>query len=1095
MVLPRLAFSSIRYHRRLHAGLAAGAFIACAVLTGSLLVGHAVDKTLQDIATTRLGQVAFALDWGTRYFDSGLAAAVKERLNVEAPPASRTVVAAVLSLRGVAENIPDTDRPVNRVNRAWVYGIGPEFGQIAPLEGSLEQPGPQEAFVNESMARLLGLKPGDSLVLRIPKPSQIPTEAPLASGKERDTAVARVSIRKVLADKNAGRFSLAAEQAMPANVFVNVDWLCELAGLPGKANLLLANGDTSLDALSDALAAAWRPELLGYQWHTHPSGALQLESERLFIEETLVNAALKLGNARPLLTYLANRIAGRDRSTPYSFVTAGAAPPDTPKGAVCINRWLADTLDAETGSTVSISWYEPLPSGTFEEHTVDAPIHRILPMEDLVVERDLAPRFPGLSDVNSCQDWDIGMPLNEEQLKDPENEAYWKEFGQTPKLLTTFDTGRTWWGNLYGTVTAIRFQDPAATPDALSGKLVNLLDPEQLGLRFSPVRQDALQAVAQAIDFGALFTGMSTFLISAALLLLGLLYAHGLQARSSEVGTLLASGWTLARTRAYLLLEAVPGCLVGATAGSFAGAAYARLLVHALQRFWPDAVAGTPVYYPDTPARILLQGAGITACCVFVVVSLCVLRAGRRPVRSLLQGDLTAPLASRSRADVLFLAALLMISPVTVFSFGMGLFDKQGDPTAWFFLSGVTTLAVLLFAYGLFLGRQRRLTSSHASISGILVSQLARRRGRSLGVAAVTGSGVFMLLSVVSMQAAMNYAPEHRESGAGGFSVFATTTLPVRAEGERLLGIERQKVVPLRVREGDDAGCLNLNRARTPRILGVAPGVLANRKAFGLPGETERLWALLDQPLSGDVFPALVGDADTAMWGLQAQTDPLSGTEYAYVDGTGRSFHIRTVGKLPMRLSLFQGSLLISEQNFMRLFPNEGGYRAFLIETTEAAEVAARLNREYGRQGMEAIPSAERLRAFYAVERAYLAMFLVLGGLGLLLGAGGAAVITWRTLAERRPEFALLTAVGFEAATIRRMTGIETASLVSAGLLIGAFAAGLATTPLLLRNHSPLDWVSLSALVAILLFVYLGMALAVTMAFLRNLPLSALRKE
>jgi len=402
---------------------------------------------------------------------------------------------------------------------------------------------------------------------------------------------------------------------------------------------------------------------------------------------------------------------------------------------------------------------------------------------------------------------------------------------------------------------------------------------------------------------------------------------------------------------------------------------------------------------------------------------------------------------------------------------------------------------VLLLAYGLFLGRKRRFAPSHVSMSGILVSQLARRRSRSLGIAAVTGSGVFMVLSVVSMQAAMNYSPEHRESGAGGFSVFATTTLPIRAESERLLGMERQSIVPLRVRDGDDAGCLNLNRARSPRILGVAPEVLAERKAFGFPGEAERLWALLNQPLDGEVFAALVGDADTAMWGLQAQTDPQNGTEYAYVDGTGRSFHLRAVGRLPMRLSLFQGSLLISEQNFMRLFPNEGGYRAFLIETTDAADVSARLNREYGRQGMEAIPSADRLRAFYAVERAYLAMFLVLGGLGLLLGAGGAAVITWRTLAERRPEFALLTAVGFEAGTIRRMTGIETASLVSAGLLIGAFAAGLATTPLLLRNHSPLDWVSLSALVAILLFVYLGTACAVTMAFLRNIPLSALRKE
>lgn len=1091
----RLVLGGIRYHWRLHSGLASGAFVACAVLTGSLLVGHAVDKTLRDIATARLGHVAYALDWGTRYFESALGAVVQTRLHQDTPQFTRAVVAPVLSLRGVAEIAPGTSRPVNRINRAWVYGISPEFGRVASREGLLSQPGPQDALVNEAAARLLGLKPGDNLVLRIPRPAQIPVEAPLASGKERETAVTRVRVLDILADRQAGRFSLAAEQATPANIFVDRDWLGELAGIPGKANLLLANEEAPFDALSGALTNVWQPDLLGYRWRRHPSGALQLESDRLFIEDAMVNATLKIDNARPLLTYLVNRIAVGDRSTPYSFVLAGAVPPDTPKGAVCINRWLADALGAEAGDTASISWYEPLPSGTFKEHSVDASIHAILPMEDLVIERDLAPRFPGLSDVNSCQDWDIGMPLDEEQLKDPQNEAYWKQYGQTPKLSVTFDTGSTWWGNLYGTVTAIRFQNGTTDPEALSEILRSALDPSTLGLNFSPVRQDALDSVAQAIDFGALFTGMSTFLIAAALLLLGLLYAHGLQSRSGELGTVLASGWTLAQTRSWLLLETIPGCLAGALAGSFMGAAYAQLLLYGLQHFWPDAVAGTPVQYHGAPIGILLQGTGITAFCVFAVVVLCVARAGRRPVRSLLQGDLSAPVTSYNRADALFKAAFLITLPMAAVTLIMGFFDKTGDPTTWFFLAGMTTLATLLFAYGLFLGKQRRSASSRLSLASLLIGQLARRRSRSLGVAAVTGSGVFMVLSVVSMQAAMNYAPERRESGAGGFSVFATTTLPVRAEGEEILGMERQAVVPLRMREGDDAGCLNLNRARAPRVLGVAPEALADRQAFGLPGEAERLWALLDQPLGEDVFPALVGDADTAMWGLQAKTDPQNGTEYSYADDKGRSFRLRAVGKLPMRLSLFQGSLLISEQNFMRLFPNEGGYRAFLIETPDAAGVAAGLNREYGRQGMEAVPSSDRLRAFYAVERAYLALFLVLGGLGLLLGAGGAAVITWRTLAERRAEFALLTAVGFEADTLRRMTGIESAGLVAAGLLIGAFAAGLATSSLLFRNHAPLDWGNLMLLVAVLLFVYLGTALAITLAFLRNIPLSALRKE
>ena len=46
---------------------------------------------------------------------------------------------------------------------------------------------------------------------------------------------------------------------------------------------------------------------------------------------------------------------------------------------------------------------------------------------------------------------------------------------------------------------------------------------------------------------------------------------------------------------------------------------------------------------------------------------------------------------------------------------------------------------------------------------------------------------------------------------------------------EQLAGVN---VVPLRVREGDVASCLNLNRAQKPRLLGVKPELLAGRFTF-----------------------------------------------------------------------------------------------------------------------------------------------------------------------------------------------------------------------------------------------------------------------
>ena len=43
-------------------------------------------------------------------------------------------------------------------------------------------------------------------------------------------------------------------------------------------------------------------------------------------------------------------------------------------------------------------------------------------------------------------------------------------------------------------------------------------------------------------------------------------------------------------------------------------------------------------------------------------------------------------------------------------------------------------------------------------------------------------------------------------------------------------------IVPLRVREGDDASCLNLSRAQNPRLVGVQPAEFVKRKAFEFGG-------------------------------------------------------------------------------------------------------------------------------------------------------------------------------------------------------------------------------------------------------------------
>jgi len=198
-----------------------------------------------------------------------------------------------------------------------------------------------------------------------------------------------------------------------------------------------------------------------------------------------------------------------------------------------------------------------------------------------------------------------------------------------------------------------------------------------------------------------------------------------------------------------------------------------------------------------------------------------------------------------------------------------------------------------------------------------------------------------------------------------------------------------------------------------------------------------------------------------------------------------------------MRLSVFQGAILVSEEAFTRMFPSEAGYRAFLMDAPldQARALADRLNRDHERLGMDAAPTLERLESFYAVERAYLALFLVLGGLGLALGAGGAAVVVLRNLFERRAETALLHAVGYERILLRRLLFVENGLLVGIGVVLGAAAAAAAIFPLVVVSRTAVDASTLILLLVMLFTAQVALVAAAVTGALPGDPAAALRTE
>ena len=1080
----RLILRGLAHYRRAHLGLLLGTALAAAILTGALVVGDSVSFTLRSYALARLGAIEFAASSGDRLFSEQAVAAMAETLKA---PAS-----AVLALPGMAiyQNPESGDR--KQVNNVQALGVDDGFWKFA--DAPAPALGRREALLDSRLAQRLGVAAGDSVALRIAKPGLLSRDAPLSSREMDASQRANFTVKAVISDAQLGRFSLNASQLPPSNFFVRLADLQQLADCAEQVNLaLVGTGVTSNDA-QQALKSAWKPQYGGLRVSKRGEHHLQLETNRIFLDATTEKAALAQPDAHGALTYLVNGIRAGNHFTPYSFMTAGGdLTRDLRDDEIVLNAWLAEKLDAHAGSQVTVTYYEALPSNRFEERSRAFTVKRIVSMADMAQEKSLVPDFPGLSNVESCKDWKIGMPMDQELLKDTDNEAYWREFRQTPKALVTLAAGQSMWSNRFGRLTAVRFQRDNGGADAILQALGAALGPEDVGLTFRPVRTDALNAAAQAADLGGLFLGMSFFLLIAAFVLTSLLYAFGAQQRAEELGTLAALGFAKSRIRNLFLLESLAVATPGSLVGAGLGMAYAWALMIGLARYWQDAVGHIPVIFHAQPASLCI-GVVATVLCALGAAFLTVLRLLRRSASELMHADFsqeprTRPVRTRSLVAAGF--ALVASAALVVFA----LVAPPADVAGPFFGSGTLALlgGLLALRYALSHAGFRRPT--RPTMVSLALLNGSRRRGRSLGVVASLAAGGFLVLAVSSMQTDVGADADQRWSGTGGFALFGEATVPILDTAALSNAAPGVKPVGIRVHDGDDASCLNLNHAITPRVLGVDETELSRLRAFD-EKQGEDIWAALSQDRSDGAIPALVGDTDTAMWTLRKKTG-VDGDTLIYKDEAGKDVTLKLVGALPMRLSVFQGAILISAKSFTRIWPSSEGFRMFLADAApDSRKVSTEaLQKTFDRHGLEVSSTVTRLAMFHAVEGTYLSMFLVLGGIGLLLGATATGVVVLRNLLERRREIALLRAVGFSYRDVLHLLATEYGLLLISGAVIGAVASIIAMIPAMTSSHtgvSPLARLGIFGAVLAIALLCAGGALILG---LRKTSVTALRSE
>jgi ABC-type antimicrobial peptide transport system permease subunit len=1158
MTFRGLLLRNLVYHWRGNLAILCGVAVGTAVLTGALLVGDSLRGSLRDQVLEQLGWVDHALVAG-RFFHEDLA----DDLGAER-------ISPAILLRGAATRGSDATAPgssenqVRRAGRITILGVDRRFwGDTQPSDAGFWQSKQEEVVLNRALASELGAQTGDTVTVHLQKISAVPRESLLGRRDASEVIDAlKLTVRAIIPDEGLGRFSLNPSMETPRNAFVPLRTLQAVLNQKGRVNALLARGGTGLqEKLQQNLTLAQpkaRPEPFADvtverldDWGllvkepADREGAsrpyLSLESRQMMIEPAAAKAAEQAANeaglrTAPTLVYLANGISDGAHQIPYSVVAAldpTLAPPLGPflprnvdnlrDDEIVLVDWKESPLQAKPGDKIMLTYFKPEEEGRLPEVSATFTLKALIPLEGAAKDPHLTPEFPGITDKLAIRDWNPPFPFDNKRIQ-KRDERYWEQYRATPKAYVTLAAGQRMWGSRFGQLTSIRLASagqPTArpTPDVTDTKeifsqsLLKHLSPEAAGLVFDDVRERGLATSVSSTDFGMYFLGFSSFLIVAALLLVGLLFRLNLDRRGSELGLLLAAGYRRVQLGGLMLAEGLILSVFGGLIGVLGAIGYAWMLLDLLRSWWPGAIDRSFLHLHSSGSSLALgYGGGLAASALTILWAVRVL--SRVSPRSLLAGETTGSSVVEygvgRRTWSRWLALGGAVGALSLMVTGRFIHDHESQAMTFFGSGALLLTASLAGVWAWMRSSRHQRVAGHgvAAVARLGFGNAARNPVRSLLTAGLLASAVFVVAATESFHRNAPAEVIDPKSGTGGFTLLAESNLPIYQDLNSQDGrfelnfadaataiLNEVHFYSFRLRAGDDASCLNLYRPNRPLVLGV-PSALISLGRFRFEDsetrtaeEKENPWKLLNGDPT-DAIPA-IGDATTLQYILQSK---LGGT-VDVPNQQGDSKKLRIVGLLAD--SIFQSQLLVSESNFQKLYPKHEGYNFFLIDAppNKATAVKSLLESTLAERGFEVTPTARRLEAYWAVENTYLATFQLLGGLGLVLGALGLAVVLLRTVWERRGELALLRALGFRRSALGWLVLAENSLLLALGIAVGTVSALLAVIPHWHSAGGELSWMRLVVLLALVLGVGFVAGAAAVITSLRAPLLPALRRE
>lgn len=1080
-----IVFRSLFHYRKAVTSQFVLIALLASVITGSLLTGFSVRKSLLDYAKKKIGNTGIIISSGLRYFRQDLG----ERLgNI-----TGLKYTSLLEISGFSRKLKSESASLS-VN---IYGINEDFFDFLGSKNIVLESG--EVAINSNLANRLSVSTGEEIILRFRPLGDIPADSPFAPSTENSSLVLKVGL--IINQGDFGNFSTGINQITPDNIFLNLEDLFTGTGFQLKTNRILFGSETllSADEIYKDLKSILLPEDIGFNYRqVKKTGETEIISSRIFIDgEILGEIVNNVPVSRPVITYLANSVTRGGRSTPYSFI-AGINPSGKddflPESSIIINKWLAEDIKASVGDTITLNWYSPGKISDLEENSRKFIIYRIVGFDGIFADSLLMPEFPGIAGSESCSGWDAGVKIRMDRIRE-KDEKYWNDYRGTPKAFISYEKGKELWGNNFGPATAIRFPSDTGK-DKINSLLAGRLDPSKCGFEVKNLKEEMVRAAKESVDFTTLFMSLGFFIILSCIILLSLTVTVYFESRQKQVSTMFALGFTNGWIARLLILETGAVAISASFAGALLGLIVNWLIISSLNSVWIGAVQ-TDTLSPFPGITPIAAGFLLTAFLILIFLAFRISRYTQN-----LNKKNTGRLYSHSLKFNMVLLLLFGLLSLRLLA-ALFIFNER-SPGISFAAGGALFISMIIlwrhFVIGGFSFAGKRKTHLR-KLSGSFYSFYP---SRAVAPVLFIAAGLFAVIITGINRLQITDDALKPAGGTGGYLLWAETAIPVKDNlnsnsGRRNFGLDESPANGLTFVQaarsaGDDASCLNLNHVTSPPLLGIDPAQFIQTRSFSFASLIPEAkkgspWELLsDEPSENTIY----GFADQTVldWGLKKR----KGDTLIVKTESGQTVNIIIAGGL--KSSVFQGYIIIGLEKFARHFPSVSGSSVFLIRGNPdlSDSYIDLLNTRFENWGITLQPAGDKLASFFSVTNTYLSVFTVLGGFGMILGIIGLGFVLIRNYNLRKKEFALMMAVGFSESSIRRTIFREQILILAAGVLTGLVSAIIATLPSL-GSGSDVPWISLSAITLAIIITGIITLFVSLRRITRESLISSLRKE